>query len=59
MSKLVIGCGYLGLLTGPPSVGGLTALTGSLRTGLILVVVLCLVAAALAGSVREGSARSR
>jgi MFS family permease len=49
----VAGCGYLGLLTGPPSVGGLTALTGSLRTALILVVVLCLVAAGLAGSVRD------
>jgi MFS family permease len=49
----VAGCGYLGLLTGPPSVGGLAELTGSLRTALLLVVVLCVVAAALAGSVRE------
>jgi MFS family permease len=49
----VAGCGYLGLLTGPPSVGGLSELTGSLRTALVLVVVLCLAAVALAGSVRE------
>ncbi|HEX2414662.1 MAG TPA: MFS transporter [Thermoleophilaceae bacterium] len=49
----VAGCGYLGLLTGPPSVGGLSELTGSLRTALVLVVVLCLAAVGLAGSVRE------
>jgi fucose permease len=43
--------GYTGFLAGPPSVGGLAQAAG-LRTGLALVVVLCLVAAALAGAVR-------
>lgn len=45
----VAGCGYLGLLTGPPSVGGLSALTG-LRTALVLVLAMCLIAVLLARS---------
>lgn len=43
--------GYAGFLAGPPLVGGLAEL-GSLRLGLCVVVVLCLLAAALAGAVR-------
>ncbi len=43
--------GYLGFLAGPPAIGGLSELAG-LRAALVLVAVLCLVAAALAGSVR-------
>ena len=43
--------GYLGFLAGPPAIGGLSELAG-LRAALVLVALLCLVAAALAGSVR-------
>jgi MFS family permease len=51
--------GYLGFLAGPPAIGGLSELAG-LRTALLLVAVLCLVAAALATSVRAPRpARSR
>lgn len=49
----VAGCGYLGLLTGPPAVGGLTELSGSLRGALVLVVIVCLIGVALGGSVRD------
>ena len=43
--------GYMGLLTGPPVVGLLSEVVG-LRAALVLVVVLCATAAALAGAVR-------
>lgn len=43
--------GYLGLLTGPPLIGGLSELIG-LRAALVAVGVLLAVAAALAGSLR-------
>jgi MFS family permease len=43
--------GYLGLLTGPPVVGGLSELAG-LRAALGLVVALLAIAALLAGSLR-------
>ncbi len=45
----VAGCGYLGLLSGPPAVGGLSALAG-LRSALLLVLAMCLVAVVLARS---------
>jgi MFS family permease len=47
----VSGTGYLGFIAGPPLIGLLAELTG-LRSALLLVVVLCLLAAALAGAVR-------
>jgi MFS family permease len=43
--------GYLGFLAGPPAVGLLAELLG-LRSALLLVAVLCAVAATLAGAVR-------
>jgi MFS family permease len=43
--------GYLGFLAGPPAIGGLAELLG-LRVGLVLVVAVCLVAAASAPGVR-------
>ena len=43
--------GYLGLLTGPPAVGGLSELVG-LRAALVLVAALLATAALLAGSLR-------
>jgi MFS family permease len=43
--------GYLGFLAGPPIIGGISELAG-LRTGLLLLVVLCGVAAMLGGAVR-------
>lgn len=46
--------GYLGLLTGPPVVGGLSEAVG-LRAALVLVVALLAVAALLAGSLRAPS----
>ena len=42
---------YLGFLAGPPMIGGISELAG-LRIGLLVLVVLCLVAAALGGAVR-------
>jgi hypothetical protein len=44
--------GYAGFLTGPPLIGAL-ADAGSLRSALLLVPALCLVAAALSGQVRD------
>jgi MFS family permease len=46
--------GYLGLLTGPPAVGGLSELVG-LRAALALVAALLAIAALLAGSLRAPS----
>jgi MFS family permease len=43
--------GYLGFLAGPPLIGGVAELAG-LRAGLALLVLLCVVAALLAGAVR-------
>ena len=45
----VSGAGYVGLMAGPATIGLLSDLAG-LRSALLVVVVLCLVAAALAGS---------
>jgi MFS family permease len=50
--------GYLGFLAGPPMIGGISELAG-LRTGLLVLVVLCLVAAALGGAVRVPDAVRR
>jgi MFS family permease len=51
--------GYLGFLAGPPMIGGISELAG-LRAGLVVLVVLCGVAAALGGAVRVPRAvRSR
>jgi MFS family permease len=47
----VSGVGYLAFVAGPPAVGGLAEVVG-LRSALLLVVVLCLLAAALAGTLR-------
>lgn len=47
----VSAAGYLGFLAGPPLIGGLSELAG-LTTALFVVVVLCAVAAGLAGAVR-------
>lgn len=47
----VSGTGYLGFLAGPPLVGLLAELAG-LRSALLLVAVLCALAALLAGAVR-------
>ncbi len=47
----VSGTGYVGLMAGPATIG-LLADAGGLRTALVLVVVLCVAAAALAGSLR-------
>src|SRR5579884_112588 len=46
--------GYFGMLSGPPSIG-FTADAVTLRGGLALVVVLCLIAAALAGAARHAA----
>jgi MFS family permease len=48
--------GYAGFLLGPPLIGLLAEAT-NLRAALLLVCALCLVAAALAGHVREAAAR--
>ena len=48
----VAGCGYLGLLTGPPLIGGSAELAG-LRGALVIVVVMCAASALLAAGVRE------
>jgi MFS family permease len=51
--------GYLGFLAGPPTIGGIAELAG-LRAGLLLLVVLCAVAALLGPAVRApAAARSR
>ncbi len=51
--------GYLGFLAGPPTIGGIAELAG-LRAGLLLLVVLCGVAALLGPAVRAPAAlRSR
>lgn len=53
--------GYLGLLSGPPAIGGLAELLG-LRSALLLVVALCALAAVMAQSVRvpeRAGARAR
>ena len=50
--------GYLGFLAGPPMIGGISELAG-LRAGLLVLVVLCLVAAALGGAVRVPDAVRR
>ena len=47
----VSGTGYVGLTAGPATIG-LLADAGGLRTALVVVVVLCVAAAALAGSLR-------
>lgn len=47
----VSGTGYLGFIAGPPLVGLLAELAG-LRSALVLVAVLCTLAAVLAGAVR-------
>jgi predicted MFS family arabinose efflux permease len=47
----VSGTGYLGFIAGPPLVGLLAELAG-LRSALLLVAVLCTLAAVLAGAVR-------
>ena len=47
----VSGTGYVGLMAGPATIG-LLADAGGLRTALVLVVILCVAAAALAGSLR-------
>jgi len=44
--------GYTGFLLGPPIIGLLAEVTG-LREALVLVCALCLLAATLAGHVRE------
>ena len=49
----VSGAGYVGLMAGPATIGLLSDAAG-LRSALVVVVALCLVAAALAGSVRGG-----
>ncbi|HXD57246.1 MAG TPA: MFS transporter [Thermoleophilaceae bacterium] len=49
--------GYAGFLTGPPVIGAL-ADAGSLRSALLLVPSLCLVAAALSGHVRDPRPRA-
>ena len=49
----VSGAGYVGLMAGPATIGLLSDAAG-LRSALLVVVVLCLVAAALAGSIRRG-----
>jgi MFS family permease len=43
--------GYLGFLAGPPMIGGVSELAG-LRTGLLVLVVLCGIAALLGGALR-------
>lgn len=51
--------GYVGLLSGPPTIGGLAELVG-LRSALVLVVACCAIAAALGGRVRAPvAARAR
>jgi hypothetical protein len=51
--------GYLGFLAGPPTIGGIAELAG-LRAGLLLLGVLCGVAALLGPAVRAPAAlRSR
>jgi cyanate permease len=47
----VSGTGYLGFIAGPPLVGLLAELAG-LRSALLLVAILCTLAALLAGAVR-------
>ena len=49
----VTGVGYAGLMAGPAAIGALSEVAG-LRTALLLVVVLCVVSALSAGSMREG-----
>jgi MFS family permease len=46
--------GYLGFLAGPPIIGGVSELAG-LRVGLLLLVLLCCVAALLGPAVRVPS----
>ena len=53
---LVSGAGYVGLTAGPATIGLLSDAAG-LRQALVLVVVLALVAAALAGAARRGDGR--
>jgi hypothetical protein len=55
---LVTSCGYLGLLCGPPLIGGLATLS-SLPVALGAVVVLCAVVAGLAGHLRSGDPAER
>ena len=52
----VSGLGYVGLMAGPATIGALSDAVG-LRSALLLVVALCLVAAAAGGSALGGSAR--
>jgi MFS family permease len=51
---MVSGAGYIGFLFGPPLIGFIAQLT-SLRAGLSMPVVLCLLAAVFAAAVREQS----
>jgi len=54
----VTGLGYLGFLVGPPSIGFLAQAVG-LRFALILVVAMCIIAAALAGAVAKTDEANR
>jgi MFS family permease len=54
----VTGLGYLGFLAGPPTIGFLAQAVG-LRFALILVVAMCIVAAALAGAVAKTDEANR
>ena len=54
---LVSGAGYVGLTAGPATIGLLSDAAG-LRQALVLVVVLALVAATLAGAARRGDGRA-
>lgn len=54
----VTGLGYLGFLAGPPAIGFLAQAVG-LRFALILVVAMCIVAAALAGAVAKTDEANR
>lgn len=54
----VTGLGYLGFLVGPPSIGFLAQAVG-LRFALVLVVAMCIIAAALAGAVAKTDEANR
>jgi MFS family permease len=54
----VSGIGYVAFVAGPPAVGGLSELAG-LRSALALVLILCLLAAALASTLKRGAPISR
>ena len=54
----VSGAGYVGLMAGPATIGLLSDAAG-LRSALLVVVALCLLAAALAGALRHTEQRPR